>query len=76
MDIRPGAVPLGGFDRATVLARVKAAAEAADARKREIRADAGKALASPRLSASETAKSQARQKVQQIRERLNILKKL
>jgi hypothetical protein len=55
--------------------RAAAQAEAAD-RKQEIEADKAQALSSPRMSAPETQKRQARAKVQQLIEWLKIVKKL
>jgi len=61
---------------AEMTAAREARAEAAEARKRAVEAKAGEALSSPKLKASDTAKQQARAKVQSLIERLRIFKKL
>jgi hypothetical protein len=76
MQISTGAVTALGPSYAD-LQKVRDAAKAAAAeRKQAVQQGAAKALASPRFSAPDSAKEQARVKLQQIRERMNILKKL
>lgn len=50
--------------------------QAEEARRSEVSADAAKARSSPRFEASETRKTQARAKLQQVREWLKIVRKL
>jgi hypothetical protein len=80
VDIRLTLAAAGAYGLAQGKARaVKTPGElagAAAARKRGIEEDKGKALSSPRMSAAASAKGQARAKVQQLVDRLKILKKL
>lgn len=76
MRIQTAAPGAATADYARELRARAALKQAEEARRSEVSADAAKVRSSPRFEASETRKSQARAKLQQVREWLKIVRKL
>lgn len=76
MKILSAAVSAATSDYARELRARAAVKQAQEARKAEVSADAARVRASPRFETSENRKSQARARLQQVREWLKIVRKL
>jgi hypothetical protein len=76
MKVFSAAAGAASLDYARELSARTALKQAREARKSEVSTDAARALSSPRFEASETRKSQARAKLQQVRDWVKIVRKL